>query len=75
NIENNLAGLVDLVPDLADDLLSQVDRPLKTGLDKEHNRQYILCDYNSDGDSFRSPWSNTYDPPLEDGIEPSVKLR
>ena len=24
---------------------------------------------------FRSPWSNTYDPPLEDGAVPSEKLR
>jgi len=24
---------------------------------------------------FRSPWTNTYDPPLEDGIMPSDKLR
>ncbi len=25
--------------------------------------------------SFRSPWSNTYFPPLEDGFLPSEKLR
>lgn len=25
--------------------------------------------------NFRSPWSNTYDPPLEDGSMPSEKLR
>lgn len=24
---------------------------------------------------FRSPWSNTYDPPLEDGFMPSEHLR
>lgn len=24
---------------------------------------------------FRSPWSNTYDPPLDDGVMPSDKLR
>jgi len=24
---------------------------------------------------FRSPWSNTYDPPLSDGAKPSDKLR
>jgi capping protein beta len=27
---------------------------------------FIIC---------RSPWSNTYDPPLEDGAVPSEKLR
>lgn len=25
--------------------------------------------------SYRSPWSNEYDPPLEDGTVPSPKLR
>ena len=34
-------------------------------------QDYLLCDYNRDGDSYRSPWSNTYEPPLEDGAMPS----
>lgn len=47
-----------------------------------------MCDYNRDGDSyrlrnyrlrdyglFRSPWSNTYHPRLDDGFLPSEKLR
>ena len=28
-----------------------------------------------DGDSYRSPWTNKYDPPIEDGFVPSAKLR
>ena len=36
---------------------------------------YLLCDYNRDGDSHRSPWSNKYDPPIDDGFVPSEKLR
>jgi len=36
---------------------------------------YLLCDYNRDGDSYRSPWSNKYDPPLDDGTVPSSDLR
>ncbi len=35
----------------------------------------MLCDYNRDGNSYRSPWSNKYDPPLRDGAVPSAKLR
>ena len=27
------------------------------------------------GTASRSPWSNEYDPPLDDGTVPSVKLR
>jgi hypothetical protein len=52
-IEDNLAGLIDLVPNLVEDLLSAVDQPLKVAHDKESKRDYLLCDYNRDGDSYR----------------------
>jgi len=74
-IEDNLAGLIDLVPDLTEQLLSAVDQPLKIAHDPISKRDYLLCDYNRDGDSYRSPWSNKYDPPLSDGAEPSNELR
>merc|ERR1711909_48201 len=74
-IEKNLSDLIDLVPDLCEDLLSSVDQPLKIARDKQVGKDYLLCDYNRDGDSYRSPWSNTYDPPLEDGAMPSERLR
>ncbi|CAB0031977.1 unnamed protein product [Trichogramma brassicae] len=75
HIEKNLNDLIDLVPSLCEDLLSSVDQPLKIAKDKESGKDYLLCDYNRDGDSYRSPWSNTYDPPLEDGSMPSERLR
>lgn len=74
-IEKNLSDLIDLRPELCEDLLSSVDQPLKIARDKETGKDYLLCDYNRDGDSYRSPWSNTYDPPLDDGAVPSDKLR
>ncbi|KOB66382.1 F-actin capping protein beta subunit [Operophtera brumata] len=74
-IEKNLTDLIDLVPSMCDDLLSSVDQPLKIAQDKTNGKDYLLCDYNRDGDSYRSPWSNTYDPPLEDGSMPSERLR
>nr|CAG4651973.1 EOG090X098Y [Triops cancriformis] len=74
-IERNLSNLIDLVPDLCEDLLSSIDQPLKVLRDKSNGKEYLLCDYNRDGDSYRSPWSNTYDPPLEDGTMPSERLR
>jgi len=74
-IEDNLAGLLDLAPDLIEDLLSAVDQPLKIAFDNTAKRDYLLCDYNRDGDSYRSPWSNKYDPPLSDGVVPSTGLR
>jgi len=73
-IENSLAGLLELVPDLADDLLSHVDQPLKLQRDTNKGRDFILCDYNREGDSYRSPWSNQYFP-ASDGFLPSSTLR
>lgn len=75
DVEDNLAGLIDLAPDLVEDLLSAVDQPLKIAHDKQANRDYLLCDYNRDADSYRSPWTSRYDPPLADGAQPSAELR
>ena len=74
-IEKNLTNLIDLVPNLCEDLLSAIDQPLKVARDKKVGKDYLLCDYNRDGDSYRSPWSNTYDPPFDEGVQPSDRLR
>lgn len=74
-IEQNLNGLLNLIPEETDELLQRVDQPLREGTDSETGRKYLLCDYNRDGDSYRSPWSNTYTPFIEDGFLPSEKLR
>ena len=75
DVEDNLASLIDIVPDLCEHLLSSVDQPLKIATDKMAHRDYLLCDYNRDGDSYRSPWTNVYDPHISDGIFPSKELR
>ncbi|KAK1783699.1 F-actin-capping protein subunit beta [Copromyces sp. CBS 386.78] len=63
----HLNNLITLAPDLTEDLLSSVDQPLTVKRCKQTGRDYLLCDYNRDGDSYRSPWSNQFDPPLEGG--------
>ncbi|KAI1712007.1 f-actin capping protein, beta subunit domain-containing protein [Ditylenchus destructor] len=75
NCEKHLIDLIELAPDLCESLLNQVDQPLKVAKDKTTGREYLLCDYNRDCDSYRSPWTNLYDPPLEDGVVPSDRLR
>ncbi|KAI0833300.1 f-actin capping protein beta subunit [Trametes gibbosa] len=75
HVEENVASLVAMCPDYADDLLGSVDQPLKVMTDRATGKDYLACDYNRDGDSYRSPWSNEYDPPLEDGTAPTPKLR
>jgi capping protein beta len=74
-VENSLAGLIEMVPELTDDLLAQVDQPLKVMKDTKSGKNFVLCDYNRDGDSYRSPWSNEYFPAVDDGFLPSKRLR
>jgi len=73
--ENSLAGLIELVPELTEDLLNHVDQPLKVKKDPKTGKHFILCDYNRDGDSYRSPWSNEYFPAMAEGFTPSSRLR
>lgn len=75
-INENLETLIKLCPSLTDELVASVDQPSWIKYDKQsQNREYLCCDYNRDGDSFRSPWSNEYDPPLQDGTQPPQKIR
>jgi capping protein beta len=83
----NLETIVAHCPALADDLYSAVDQPLAVRIDHSPEgagREYLACDYNRDADSWRSPWSSTYDPPLPpdegdeaaaEGTQPSPELR
>ena len=52
-IERNVDTLCDICPEYADDLLGNVDQPLKVLRDEGAGREYLGCDYNRDGDSFR----------------------
>lgn len=76
-VEENLLGLLQLLPGQAAQLLNTVDTPSKIRICPTTSREYLACDYNRDGDSFRSPWSDAYDPPLPtaDGIHPPAPLR
>lgn len=81
-ISKNLTDICTLIqngdsPDqeeLVQDLLSSVDTPLKVSKCDDTGKQFLCCDYNRDGDSYRSPWSNKYVPAIsasdEDDIPP-----
>ncbi|KAM0952937.1 putative F-actin-capping protein subunit beta [Dioscorea sansibarensis] len=73
--EMALSALLTLLPEQSSDLLSQVDLPLQVIRDMDAAKEFILCEYNRDADSYRSPWSNKYHPPLEDGSLPSNEVR
>lgn len=67
NVSRNLTNLCRLVdPELAGELLSSVDQPLQYRKCEETGKSYLICDYNRDGDSYRSPWSNKYYPALSE---------
>lgn len=71
----NLAGIISLVPSLEEELLSSVDVGLTAKRCPASGRDYLCCDYNRDGDSWRSPWSNEFEPPIEEGVTPSDRVR
>ena len=69
-VTRNLFNIYKLTPDLQSDLEAAIDQPLRTAIDTRTNREYIACEYNRDGeDSYRSPWSNEYEPPLGKAIK------
>lgn len=74
-INQNTNALIHLVPDLEDDLLQRIDQPLEIETDAKAGRDFIKSEYNRDGDSHRSPWSNEYFPALEEGNLPSERAR
>ena len=75
NVQANLSGLLDLAPDMTEEFLSRIDQPLMVAHDAVAQRSFLLCDYNRDMDSYRSPWTNAYFPELPDGVTPPPHLR
>jgi hypothetical protein len=51
--EENVTALIGICPDYADDLLGSVDQPLKLRTDRATGKEYLACDYNRDGESYR----------------------
>lgn len=75
DVEERMFDIFELNPDLTDEMISAVDIPLKIQQDNDTQQNFVKCDYNRDGDSYRSPFTNKYYPQLSDGQTPSPKLR
>jgi capping protein beta len=43
-------------------------------IDESAAREFLKHEYNRDGDSYRSPWSNTYFPECQATFFPSAPL-
>jgi len=60
-IEEDLVRILCLTdPALEDKICQYVDLPLKVKTDPKSGKPFVICDYNRDGDSYRSPWSNSF---------------
>jgi capping protein beta len=75
DVKNNVDHIIQLNPSLEEDLLESVDIPLSVKKCSKTKRDFLCCDYNRDGDSWRSPWSNEFEPPIEEGVTPSDRVR
>jgi capping protein beta len=75
DVKRNVDHIVSLNPALEEDLLESVDIPLTVKKCSKTKRDFLCCDYNRDGDSYRSPWSNEFEPPIEEGVTPSDRVR
>jgi capping protein beta len=62
-------------PPLVDALVATVDLPFKVIQDTISNRPFLACEFNRDFDSYRSPHSNKYFPPLADGQKLRTRFR
>lgn len=69
DLETNLGRFTKIAPHLEKSLEPYVTRPLQVKRDPEQNRWFIACEYNFDGGTHRSPWSNKYIPPPAKGDE------
>lgn len=74
-VKNDVDIICSAVPSIAEELLSSIDQPLGIMTCSKTSKDYLTCDYNRDADSYRSPWSNVYNPPLHGGALPSDQLR
>jgi len=52
----------------------KVNFSLEIAMDEAEGKEFLQCEYNKDGDSYRSPWSNKYYPEIvvEDGEDEPI---
>lgn len=76
-IDKNIEAISTVVyenDDLLNEFLQKIDNRTKICKDDPQG-EFIACEQNRDGDSYRSPYSNQYFPPAEDAKYPSLPLR
>lgn len=81
-IPKNVAALTAIVEDedQQDEMMQRIDQPLETLKDSTNGADFLKCEYNRDGDCWRSPYSNEYFPQphaddMSDAFYPSGDLK
>lgn len=77
NLDENINAISNLIyenDDLLNEFLQKVDNRTEV-CNEDSLGDFIKCEQNRDGDSYRSPHSNYYFPPMEDGRYPRKDLR
>ena len=76
-IDKNIEAISTVIyenDDLLNEFLQKIDNRTKICTDDPEG-EFITCEQNRDGDSYRSPFSNKYFPPTDDAKYPSPPLR
>lgn len=63
----SLAAVSSVAIELIDDILPNVDEPLRSLTHPQVNKPFLVCDYNRDGDGYRFPGTKDYFVPAENG--------
>ena len=77
DIDKNIDAISSVIyenDDLLNEFLQKVDNRTKVCKD-DPKGEFIMCEQNRAGASYRSPYSNNYYPPTEDAKYPSAPLR
>lgn len=81
-IPQNVAALSTIITDEdhQDEMIQRIDQPLETLRDPNHGTEFLKCEYNRDGDYWRSPYTNQYYPQpheedMSDAFYPSGDLK
>ena len=58
--------------DTQDEVVQRIDQPLEVQMDTDSGLEFLKCEYNRDGDSWRSPYTKAYFPPIPEGEDQDV---
>ena len=77
DIDKNIDAISSVIyenDDLLNEFLQKVDNRTKVCKD-DPKGEFIMCEQNRDGNSYRSPYSNRYFPQPDDAKYPCAELR